>query len=160
LPRQAIASAGGSWPTGGRTAAWRHSGYPLTGQLTENSLPVQYFERQRFELHAENVAPYDVLLGRLGDELLKRQGVDWFNLPKATSQPAGCRYFPETQHNVCDMPGGPTFLRYWSANGLEFDGRAGKSPAESIALFGLPLTEPISATLEGATVLVQWFGQL
>ncbi len=29
-------------------------GYPLTGELTENGLTVQYFERQRFEFHPEN----------------------------------------------------------------------------------------------------------
>ena len=133
---------------------WRQNGglavfgFPLTDQITENGRPVQYFERQRFELHPENAAPYDVLLGRLGDELLKRQGIDWFTLPKATGAQPGCRFFAETGHNVCDQAGGPSFLRYWSANGLEFDGRNGKSPAESLALFGLPLTEPISATLE------------
>jgi uncharacterized lipoprotein YbaY/predicted secreted protein/heat shock protein HslJ len=142
---------------------WRQNGglavfgYPLSDQLTENDRLVQYFERQRFERAPENAAPYDVLLGRLGDELLRRQGVDWFSLPKASGAKAGCRYFPETQHNVCDQRGGPGFLRYWSANGLEFDGRRGKSYAESLALFGLPLTEPMTATLESKTILVQWF---
>jgi predicted secreted protein len=148
------------WRQNGGLAAF---GYPLSDELTESGRPVQYFERQRFELHAENAAPYDVQLGRLGDELLKRQGVDWFALQKATSAPAGCRLFAETGHTVCDRPGGPDFLRYWSSNGLVLDGRSGAAPrasrsyAESLALFGLPLTEPISATLENKTVLVQWF---
>jgi predicted secreted protein len=154
---------------GGRFLAyWRQNGglsvfgFPLTGELNEGGRPVQYFERQRFELHAENAAPYDVQLGRLGDELLKRQGIDWFTLQKASSAPAGCRLFAETGHTVCDQPGGPSFLRYWSANGLVLDARSGaarpsRSYAESLALFGLPLTEPISATLENKMVLVQWF---
>jgi hypothetical protein len=31
---------------------------------------VQYFERNRFEHHPGNPPPYDVLLGRLGAELM------------------------------------------------------------------------------------------
>lgn len=141
---------------------WRQNGgmavfgLPLTDLMTENNLPVQYFERQRFELHAENAAPYDVLLGRLGDELLRQRSIDWLTLPSPTGAQAGCRFFPETQHNICDQSGGPDFLNYWSANGLEFDGKQGKSPAESLALFGLPLTEPMTMTLEGQPFLVQW----
>jgi uncharacterized lipoprotein YbaY/predicted secreted protein len=142
---------------------WRQNGglavfgLPIGDQVTENNLPVQYFERQRFELHAENVAPYDVLLGRLGDELLRQRSIDWPTLPNASGAQAGCRYFPETQHNLCDQPGGPNFLSYWNANGLEFDRARGKSPSESLALFGLPLTEPMTMTLEGQPFLVQWF---
>ena len=142
---------------------WRQNGglavfgLPISQRITENNLPVQYFERQRFELHAENAAPYDVLLGRLGDELLRQRSIDWSTLPSASGTQAGCRYFPETQHNLCDQPGGPNFLSYWSANGLEFDRKKGKSPAENLALFGLPLTEPMTMTLEGQPFLVQWF---
>lgn len=32
------------------------------------------------------------------------------------------------------------FRAYWGTHGLEFDGRPGVSEAESLALFGLPLT--------------------
>jgi uncharacterized lipoprotein YbaY/heat shock protein HslJ len=143
------------WQQNGGLAVF---GYPLSDEVTENDHIAQYFERQRFELHSENAAPYDVLLGRLGDELLRRRGVDWQTQPKATGAQAGCRYFPETQHNVCNLLGGPGFLTYWSSNGLEFDGRRGKSYAESLALFGLPLTEPQQETnASGDTVLTQWF---
>jgi predicted secreted protein len=142
------------WQQNGGLAVF---GYPLSNELTEGGRTVQYFERQRFELHAENAAPYDVLLGRLGDEQLHRQGIDWLALPKAAGAQAGCRYFPETQHTLCNQAGGPSFLSYWSASGLEFDGRKGKSAGESLALFGLPLTEPMTMTLEGQPVLVQWF---
>src|SRR3712207_8635843 len=47
-------------------------GYPLTAAATEVNRDTgqpyltQWFERNRFELHTENQAPYDVLLGRLG----------------------------------------------------------------------------------------------
>jgi predicted secreted protein/heat shock protein HslJ len=142
---------------------WRQNGglavfgLPITDQVTENTRPVQYFERQRFELHSENAAPYDVLLGRLGDELLRARSIDWSTLPTETGGQAGCRYFPETQHNVCDRADGAGFLSYWGANGLEFDRRPGKSYAESLALFGLPVTEPMTMTLEGQPFLVQWF---
>jgi hypothetical protein len=113
---------------------------------------VQWFERNRLELHPENARPYDVLLGRLGDALLKRQNRDWTTFPKTQPQP-GCRYFPETGHNVCGE-----ILAAWHANGLEFDGRRGKSEGENLALFGLPLSEPAMETnSSGDTVQTQWF---
>jgi len=48
-------------------------GYPVTTVQTERNAdgwtgPTQWFERARFEHHAENRKPYDVLLGRLGAE--------------------------------------------------------------------------------------------
>ncbi len=115
---------------------------------------VQIFERNRFELHPENARPYDVLLGRLGDDLLQRRGTPWQNEPKApTTQQSGCRYFAQTQHLVCDA-----FLRYWQSHGLDFDGQRGFSEAESLALFGLPLTEArVETNSSGDTVLTQWF---
>lgn len=51
-------------------------GLPLTEEVREVSptdgkvYTVQYFERARFEHHPENSAPYDVLLGHLGRQLL------------------------------------------------------------------------------------------
>lgn len=129
-------------------------GYPLTDQLTENGRSVQYFERQRFELHPENQPPYDVQLGRLGAEILP----GWQTQPTATGPAAGCTYFAETRHNVCNQQAQNGFLSYWTANGLEFDGRAGKSYAESLALFGLPISEPYQYTnSSGVTVQTQWF---
>ncbi|NJM07975.1 hypothetical protein HC891_19965 [Candidatus Gracilibacteria bacterium] len=75
-------------------------------------------------------------------------------MPKApVTNQAGCQYFGETQHLVCDQ-----FLAYWQNNGLNLDGRAGVTTAESLALFGLPLSE---ATVEngsdGKPYLMQWF---
>lgn len=131
-------------------------GFPIGEQRTEHSpegtFTAQWFERERFELHPENGAPYDVLLGRLGDELLRRQGRDWRSLPKGQPQ-GGCRFFDTTEHALCEP-----FLSYWSSNGLEFDGQAGKSYDESLALFGMPLSEPAMETnSSGDTVLTQWF---
>lgn len=45
-------------------------GYPLSEVVQENGRPVQYFERNRFEYHAENAGTrYEVLLGLLGRQL-------------------------------------------------------------------------------------------
>jgi glucose/arabinose dehydrogenase len=121
-------------------------------QGTEGAFEVQWFERERFEAHPENQAPYDVLLGRLGDEMLRRQGRDWFAFPKGQPR-ADCRFFDATSHTLCEP-----FLTYWRTHGLEFDARRGTSEAEALALFGYPLSEPAMETnSSGFTVLTQWF---
>ncbi|MBX0328920.1 S8 family peptidase [Oscillochloris sp. ZM17-4] len=140
----------------------RHGGLPIFGFPTSEELrevgadgkayTVQYFERHRFELHPENAAPYNVLLSRIGDDILKAQGRDWFALPKTGPQP-GCLFFEQTSQSICEP-----FLSYWRSNGLEFDGRAGKSYAESMALFGQPISPPQTEEVEpGVFVTVQWF---
>jgi glucose/arabinose dehydrogenase len=64
-----------------------------------------------------------------------------------------CAFFEQTGHTVCEP-----FLSYWRNNGLEFDGQPGKSYDESLALFGLPLSEPMMETnSSGFTVLTQWY---
>jgi hypothetical protein len=130
-------------------------GYPLSEQYSENGLQVQYFERQRFELHPENARPYDVLLGRLGAERLSAGAP----APPASGPAPGCIWFPQTQHNVCNQAAGVGFARYWQTNGLEFDGRpGGKIYQESLALFGFPLTEAYDYTTpDGVEVWAQWF---
>ena len=139
------------WDRNGGLAVF---GYPLseefTEQTAEGSFTVQYFERQRFEFHPEKAAPYNILLGRLGDSILRDRGDDWFTFPKGQPQ-AGCQYFAETQHTVCGE-----FLKYWQSNGLA-------DPAldrynRSLQLFGYPLSEPRTETnRNGDTVTTQWF---
>ncbi len=139
---------------------WRQNGglagfgYPLSAQANENGRQVQYFERQRFELHPENARPYDVLLGRLGAQLLGPQPV----LPDSGPR-SGCIWFPETSQNVCNQTTGIGFASYWQLNGLEFDGSpSGKSYAESLALFGFPLTGLVEYTApDGTHLQAQWF---
>lgn len=132
-------------------------GFPISEELTElgedgQNYIVQYFERHRFELHPENSAPYNIQLSRLGAITLAEQGRNWNEFLKTGPQP-GCQYFSETGQSVCEP-----FLSYWRSHGLEFDGRRGKSAAESLALFGLPLSPPQVETLSnGRTVMVQWF---
>ena len=113
---------------------------------------MQLFERNRFELHPENRRPYDVLLGRLGDEQLRRQGRDWKSFPPGRPK-SGCQFFEATGHSVCE-----SFLGYWRSHGLEFDGRQAVGYAESLALIGLPLSEPaLERNSSGDNVLTQWF---
>jgi|GEM_PF-2233769 len=131
-------------------------GLPITPlqeeQIEGRPVQVQWFERNRLELHPENARPYDVLIGRLGADRLAQEGRDWGRFPK--SEPQGdCRYFPETGHNACGA-----VLRAWRALGVELDGRPGTSEAESLALFGLPLSGPRTETLsDGREYVVQWF---
>jgi hypothetical protein len=137
-------------------------GYPISDAVfVENngaSQLHQWFERNVFELHPENAAPYDVLLGRLGDETLLLVDYDWQAQPRDAGPQPGCLWFKETQFNVCNQAGAIGFRAYWESHGLEFDGRAGKSYGESLALFGLPLTVPfVAENPSGDTVLMQWF---
>src|SRR5206468_2253535 len=106
----------------------------------ENGQPylTQWFERNRFELHPENARPYDVLLGRLGDDRLRQLGRAWQAEPRESGPRAGCLWFEQTGHNVCDELGGLGFRSYWQNHGLQDPAldRFGRS----LALFGLPLT--------------------
>ncbi|MCG8348665.1 MAG: lamin tail domain-containing protein [Chloroflexales bacterium] len=130
-------------------------GYPIGPQQEEliegQPFQVQWFERNRLELHPENATPYDVLLGRLGVDRLEQQGRDWFTFPRSEPQ-SRCRFFAETGHNVCGE-----ILAAWRASGLELDGRPVTTEAESLALFGLPLSDPQPELIEGREYIVQWF---
>ncbi|MCG8349480.1 MAG: S8 family peptidase [Chloroflexales bacterium] len=132
-------------------------GYPISEEFLERSSDgvnhvVQYFERYRFEFHAESPYPYNVQLGRLGDAVLQLQGRNWFTFPKGGAQ-SGCLFFDGTGHSICEP-----FLSYWRSSGLEFDGRAGRSFSESLALFGQPLsTQQVEEVAPGVFVTVQWF---
>ncbi|HNP73961.1 MAG TPA: hypothetical protein PKK15_22785 [Kouleothrix sp.] len=118
------------WERNGGLATF---GYPITPLQTERvesqDLPVQWFERDRLEDHGAA----GVMAGRLGAEILEWQGRAWQPLPAAAGN-RGCRYFPETQHSVCQP-----FLSYWERNG-------------GLARFGYPLTE---GTAESAG---NWYG--
>jgi hypothetical protein len=113
-------------------------GYPLSEPFTERGYTVQYFERNRFELHPENQPPYNVLLGRLGaDQVAGRV------FPKAEPFESGRdhRYFPETGHSLHFA-----FLGYWNRNG-------------GLAQFGYPISEEIRevSPTDGKEYTVQYF---
>ncbi len=143
------------WNTGGGLPIF---GYPITvlrserNADTQQTYLIQWFERNRFEQHPENTAPYDVLLGRLGAELLHAQNRDWHNEPNNGNPLGGaCQHFDMTNRDIC----GP-FLTYWLAHGLN---NPQLDPyRHSLALFGLPLTGvKMEKNPNGDTVLTQWF---
>ncbi|MDQ5824376.1 MAG: hypothetical protein M3441_09235, partial [Chloroflexota bacterium] len=113
-------------------------GYPLTEAFTEGGYTVQYFERNRFELHPENQPPYNVLLGRLGADLTR--GRTFAGVAPFESSP-GHVYFPETRHSLHFG-----FLGYWERNG-------------GLAQFGYPLSEEIReiSPTDGKEYTVQYF---
>lgn len=132
-------------------------GFPIGPQKEEQiegkPFQVQWFERNRLELHPENGRPYDVLLGRLGADRLAQQGKDWQTAFPKSGKQDGCRYFAETDQSICGE-----ILKAWHANGLEIDGKKGKTEAENLALFGLPLSGLVTETLsDGKQYQVQWF---
>ncbi|HEX5689214.1 MAG TPA: DPP IV N-terminal domain-containing protein [Roseiflexaceae bacterium] len=138
-------------------------GYPIgpahdeTNRDSGQNYLTQWFERNRFELHPENGAPYDVLLGRLSDDRLRLMGVDWQTQPREDGPQPGCLWFEQTGHNVCNQSGGLGFQSFWQSHGLldtRLDGYG-----RSLALFGLPITaatEQVSPT-DGRVYMIQWF---
>jgi len=147
----------------GFRAFWEHNGglpvfgFPLTEELREPNADtgevytVLFTERQRFEYHPENAGTsYEVLLGRLGAELLTSHGRDWRDFP--TADPGAGYFQPATGHAI-----DARFWPYWSSHGLDL-GDPGVSFRESLALFGYPLSEPMLETnADGDTVLTQYF---
>lgn len=138
-------------------------GYPITGAQTEHNLDLQidlttqWTERNRLEIHPENLPPYDILLGRMGAERLAQLGRDPLAEQRESGPQPGCLWFEETGRNVCDQAQGQGFKTYWQSHGLEL-GDPGISFRESLALFGLPLTTPqMETNSSGHTVLTQWF---
>jgi hypothetical protein len=130
-------------------------GYPLSEQRVENGRTIQYFERARFELNPDQSRPaYRVLLGRVGAELFAQQprGPE----EQAPSPLGECAYIAAI-NVVCDQEPGRGFLSYWRSHGLAFDGQAGFSFAESLALFGYPITTAYLYTDANGTRVVQWF---
>jgi hypothetical protein len=86
-----------------RTGGLPIYGYPISEQFPERSIGdghdyiVQYFERNRLELHPEQAGtPYEVQLGLLGSELLDKQGG-----PPAFANRGAPRFYPSQN-------GGPT----------------------------------------------------
>ncbi len=132
-------------------------GYPKTEAADEVNLDLgeefltQYFERERMEYHPENEGtPYAILLGRLGNEVLLQMERDWTAYPK--DDPSTENYQAATGFAIA-----PQFYAYWSSHGLDL-GEAGVSFAESLALFGYPISPAMVETnTSGDTVLTQWY---
>lgn len=148
------------WQKNGGLAVF---GYPQSEEFSQvnadtgKTYTVQLLERQRYEHHPELAGTaYEVSLGRLGAERLITLNRNWQNEGDASAGaeqlPGQCQHFATTDRKVCGA-----FLSYWQSHGLDL-GDAGISYAESLALFGLPLTAPhMETNPDGDRVLTQWF---
>ncbi|MEO8287802.1 MAG: glycosyl hydrolase family 18 protein [Chloroflexota bacterium] len=118
-------------------------GFPLTEEFMEKSptdgkqYRVQYFERNRFELHPENAAPNNVQLGLLGV-----QAVGQRLFPQAFDLIPGpdTLYFPQVGHSL-----NGAFFKYWQSKG-------------GVRQFGYPISEPVleKNSIDGKTYTVQY----
>jgi hypothetical protein len=110
-------------------------GLPLTDLFVEDGLPVQYFERARFELHRGGV----VALTRVGAELTggrPEPAFQWLGADPGN----GRRYIAASGHTL-----GGAFAVFWDERG-------------GVGLFGYPISEEFSETgPDGAPRTVQYF---
>jgi len=109
-------------------------GLPRSGEVYQDGLRVQYFQRARMEYHPNNPEPYKVQLTLLGDLLNYRMpGIPASAIP-AMNNPQR-RYYPQTGHTLSY-----TFLQYFESHG-------------ALDVFGYPITEFVA---ERGTI-VQYF---
>jgi hypothetical protein len=120
-------------------------GYPISEPFSEtladgHPYMVQYFERNRFELHPEIAGPASgVLLGLLGSELT--HGGAPFPRSAPFGPSAHDRYFAATGHGLHGA-----FLAYWQAHG-------------GLPVYGYPISDEIleQNPADGRVYLVQYF---
>jgi hypothetical protein len=111
-------------------------GYPISEEIVEDGRIVQYFERARFEYHAEfDGTEQQVQLALVGREFTAGRSFE----PGVAAN--GERFFAETGHTLS----GP-FLRFWEKRG-------------GLERFGYPISEPFWETspVDGRDYLVQYF---
>jgi biotin carboxyl carrier protein len=122
-PAPAAAALGG-----GFADFWRQHdgalllGAPLTGEIVQDGLTVQYLERARLEWHADWPPGRQITLGRLGAEAL---GARAFPPIAAFPSNPGHRYFAVTGHSAQGA-----ILRFWESEG-------------GVPVFGYPLSEEL-----------------
>jgi peptidoglycan/xylan/chitin deacetylase (PgdA/CDA1 family) len=117
-------------------------GYPISGEIEEDGLTVQYFERARLELQPDTwPARYDVHLTRLGHEMVRDRKDESPFQPVNAESDDHCTFFPQTEHTLC---GG--FRDYWE----DFGG---------LAIYGYPISQEFRERNRdtGETYTVQYF---
>jgi Tol biopolymer transport system component len=128
------------WERNGGLPVFGYPISPLKVELVEGTWtgPVQWFERDRLEDHSAE--GQGVLAGRLGALRFQQlYGSDWQQLPGDSGAQMRCRFFTETQFNLCEP-----FLSYWRNNG-------------GLERFGYPITRERGETIEGREYRVQYF---
>lgn len=121
-------------------------GYPISGEFREQSdidgksYTVQYFERAVFEMHPENIPPYDILLSLLGRIHYKQKYPTGAPGQQANTLPNSI-LFPQTGKRL-----GGEFLEYWRANG-------------GLAQQGYPVSDELyeKSEIDGKSYRVQYF---
>lgn len=100
-------------------------GYPLSPELTENGLTVQYFERAKLEYHPENAGTDWEIEGELVGRTVTqgRQNEPAFQPLAGGSSDSNCNFYPETGHRLCFG-----FKSYWQQHG-------------GLWMFGYPISE-------------------
>jgi lipoprotein-anchoring transpeptidase ErfK/SrfK len=98
-------------------------GYPITEELNQNGLTVQYFERAVFEYHGDAPAGWQVQLERLGAEQTAGRGNDPAFKPISAASNASTTFFPQTGHTLAFG-----FRDYWQNNG-------------GLRIFGYPISQ-------------------
>ena len=125
-------------------------GYPIAPASTQfiEGIPIfaQYFERTRLEVHVDSSGRSQITLGRIGAEL--RGQIEYQGAPGDAS----CLFFAQTNQSVCE-PFRAMYLRY----GLETNGKRGLQFAESLALFGVPISAPQRISMPDGEYVSQWF---
>ncbi len=126
------------WERGGGLPIF---GYPVTPQQIETvegqTLPVQWFERDRLEDHGAA----GVMAGRLGARYLEMTYRPWeyFDQVDRAGTPATCRLFEQTRHSMCEP-----YLSYWQQHG-------------GLERFGYPITQPFHEWVEDSLLQIQYF---
>jgi peptide/nickel transport system substrate-binding protein len=138
------------------------NGWPITPRRPEISLEdgkvydTQWFERARYEAHPQNAPPYDVLLGRLGANLVEGRG----GLDPATKRARNPEDEPFVAIDVRAEADGRTKL-WFPESGHTISGKFLDSWRKygGLGQFGFPLSEPFqeASPTDGKTYTVQYF---
>ena len=108
---------------------WRQNGdvgtfgYPISEEIQQNGLTVQYFERAVFEYHADAPDGWKVQLRRLGSDQTAGMATTAPFVAHSGVSDSSCDLYPQTGHDLCNG-----FRTYWQAHG-------------GLAIFGYPISD-------------------